>query len=151
MARMHSRKRGKAGSKKPSKKVKPSWLRYKPKEIELVVVKLAKEGKTPSQIGLVLRDTYGIPDVKVAAGIKISKILAEKGLLGKIPEDLMALIKKSIRLQKHLEANKQDKPVLRGLQLTQSKIKRLVKYYKRTERLPMDWKYDPKSIGLYAE
>ena len=148
---MHSRKRGKAGSKKPSKKVKPSWLRYKPKEIELVVVKLAKEGKTPSQIGLVLRDTYGIPDVKVAAGIKISKILAEKGLLGKIPEDLMALIKKSIRLQKHLEANKQDKPVLRGLQLTQSKIKRLVKYYKRTERLPMDWKYDPKSIGLYAE
>jgi len=151
MARMHSRKRGKSGSKKPSKKVKPSWLRYKPKEIELLVVKLAKEGKTPSQIGLVLRDTYGIPDVKVAAEKKISQILAEKGVLGKIPEDLTALIRKSIRLTKHLEANKQDMPVLRGLQLTQSKIKRLVKYYKRTGRLPADWKYDPKSVGLYAE
>ncbi len=151
MARMHSRKRGKSGSKRPSKKVKPGWLRYKPKEIELLVVKLTKEGKTPSQIGLVLRDTYGIPAIKVAANTKISKILEEKGLLSKIPEDLMSLIRKSIRLTKHLEANKQDMPVLRGLQLTQSKIKRLVKYYKRTGKLPIDWKFDQKSVSLYVE
>ncbi len=151
MARMHSRKRGKSGSKKPSKKVKPRWLRYKPKEIELLIVKVAKEGKTPSQIGLVLRDTYGIPDIKAAADTSVTKILKEKGLLSKIPEDLMALIRKSIRLTKHLESNKQDKTVLRGLQLTQSKIKRLVKYYKRTGRIPLDWKYDPKSVSLYVE
>ena len=148
---MHSRKRGKSGSKKPSKKVKPRWLRYKPKEIELLIVKVAKEGKTPSQIGLVLRDTYGIPDIKAAADTSVTKILKEKGLLSKIPEDLMALIRKSIRLTKHLESNKQDKTVLRGLQLTQSKIKRLVKYYKRTGRIPLDWKYDPKSVSLYVE
>ena len=117
----------------------------------MLVVKIAKEGKTPSQVGLVLRDTYGIPDVKVAAGTTVSAILKEKGLLSTIPEDLMALIRKSVRLTKHLENNKQDKPVLRGLQLTQSKIKRLAKYYKRTGRLPMDWKYDPKSVSLYVE
>ena len=43
MARMHSRKRGKAGSKKPMKKVLPLWVRYKAKELELLIVKLAKE------------------------------------------------------------------------------------------------------------
>ena len=47
MARMYSRKRGKHGSKKPAKKTVPSWTRYKPKEIELIIVKHAKEGKLP--------------------------------------------------------------------------------------------------------
>ncbi|MBI2546617.1 30S ribosomal protein S15 [Candidatus Woesearchaeota archaeon] len=151
MAKMHSRKRGKSGSKRPSTHIKPGWMRYKPKEIELLVVKLAKEGKQPSQIGLVMRDTYGIPDIKAAAGNSVTGILKEKALLSNIPEDLMALIKKSVRLQKHLDANKHDMPVLRGFQLTQSKIKRLVKYYKRSERLPVEWKYDPKSVSLYVE
>ena len=35
MARMHSGKKGKSGSKKPSKKKVHAWIRYKPKEIEL--------------------------------------------------------------------------------------------------------------------
>jgi len=40
---------------------------------------------------------------------------------------------------------------LRGLQLAESRIKRLVKYYKRIGRLPMEWKYDSESIKFYAE
>ena len=36
MARMHSRKKGKSGSKKPSKPVKLSWIRYTEKEIEQI-------------------------------------------------------------------------------------------------------------------
>ena len=151
MARMHSRKRGKSSSKKPLEKSKPSWLRYKPKEIEMLVLKLAKEGKQASMIGLVLRDSYGIPDIKLITGKTISKILTEKKLSPKIPEDLMALIKKSISIRKHREENKQDMTSLRGLQLTESKIKRLVKYYKQTKRLPVDWKYDVRSIKLYAD
>ena len=43
MARMHSRKKGKHGSKKPAKKSTPSWTRYKPKEIEMLIAKLAKD------------------------------------------------------------------------------------------------------------
>jgi len=151
MARMHSRKRGKAGSKKPLAKSKPSWLRHKPKEIELLIVKLAKEGKPASLIGLILRDSYGIPDVKATAGKTISQLLKEKNLAPKLPEDLMALIKKSISIRKHREENKQDMTSLRGLQLTESKIKRLVKYYKKAKRLPVDWKYDAKSIKLHVE
>ena len=88
MARMHSRKRGKSGSKRPLRKTQLSWIRYKPKEIELLIVKLAKEEKTPSEIGLIMRDTYGIPDIKAVVGKPITKILEEHKLSSKLPEDL---------------------------------------------------------------
>ncbi len=151
MARMYSRKRGKSGSKKPLIKTKQSWLRYKPKEVEMLIMKLAKEGKTASKVGLTLRDSYGVPDVKLLTGKTITKIMSEKKLAPKIPEDLMALIKKSIKIRKHREENRQDNTSLRGLQLTESKINRLVKYYKQAKKLPVDWKYDVKNIKLFVE
>ncbi|MBW2990806.1 30S ribosomal protein S15 [Candidatus Woesearchaeota archaeon] len=151
MARMHSRARGKSRSTKPSKKAVPSWLKYKPKEVELLVVKYAREGKNPSQIGVYLRDEYGIPDVKLVAKKSISQILKDKKLLKEIPEDLMALIRKAVLIRKHMGDNKKDMPAKRGLQLTESKIKRLTKYYKKTGRMPMTWRYDPKRIRLVVE
>jgi small subunit ribosomal protein S15 len=151
MARMHSRAKGKSGSKKPIKKVLPSWVRYKPKEVELLIVKLAKENNTPSKIGTLLRDVYGIPDSTLITKKSITAILDEKKLLAEIPEDLLALIRKFIFLQKHLDANKQDMAAKRGFQLTESKIRRLVKYYKRTKRLPSNWTYDPDKIRLFIE
>lgn len=151
MARMHSRRKGRSGSHKPVLKTKPTWVRYRTKEIEALVVKLAKEGKTPSQIGLLLRDVYGIPDVHLITQKNITKIIKEHDLLKLVPEMLSALIRKSIMVRKHLEENKQDKTAKRGLQLTESKISRLIKYYKASGRLPKDWKYDPKKASLYLE
>jgi len=151
MARMYSRKKGKSKSKRPTSRTLPTWVRYKPKEVELLIVKLAKEEKSPSQIGLFLRDTYGIPDVKRLVGKKITTILKEHNLLQKIPEDLMALIKKSIAEKKHLEENKQDKVAKRGLQLTEANIRRLIKYYKKTKKLPIEWKYDTTTVALLVE
>ena len=148
MARRYSGKHGKHGSKKPVNKAKPTWVSYADKEIEQLVVKLAKAGKTTSQIGLTLRDSYGIPDVKVITGKKITKIVEENKLLPNIPEDVTALMKKEISLMKHLEKNKHDMTAKRGLQLTESKIHRLSKYYKRINKLPKDWKYDKESIKL---
>ena len=148
MARMYSGRKGKASSTKPSKATKLSWIRYKSNEIELLIGKMAKEGKTSSQIGLFLRDVYGIPDIKQVSGKSITAILKEKNLLSKIPEDLMALIKRSITLRKHLESNKHDVPAKRGLELTESKIRKLVKYYKKTKKLEKDWKYDPDKIKI---
>lgn len=148
---MHSRKRGKAGSTKPAKKVVPSWVNYKSKEVELLVVKYAKEGLTPSRIGIQLRDTYGIPDVKLIAKKSVTEILAERKLLHALPEDVLALIKKSIIIRKHLGENIHDYPAKRGLQLTESKINRLVKYYKRTGRIAVDWKFDQKRASFYLE
>ena len=151
MARKYSGARGKSGSTKPSKKIAPTWLTHKPKEIELLIVKLAKEGKNPSVIGLQLRDTYGIPDVKVAVGKSITTILNEKNLNKEIPEDLMALIRRAVLLRKHMQENKNDMSAKRGLLITESKLKKLVKYCKATGRLPLTWKYDPERIRLVVE
>jgi small subunit ribosomal protein S15 len=151
MARMHSRKRGKHGSKKPAKKTVPAWTRYKPKEVELLIAKLAKDGKTTSQIGLTLRDVYGIPSVLALCGKSISAILKEKKIISEVPEDLGALFKKFASIKKHLEANKHDETAARGLLLTESKINRLVKYYKRTARIPETWKFDAERTGFFAE
>jgi len=148
MARMYSGRKGKSGSTKPSKITRLSWVRYKPNEIELLIAKLAKEGKTSSQIGLFLRDVYGIPNIKQVIVKNVTTILKEKNILSKIPEDLMALIKRSITLKKHLESNKHDVPAKRGLELTESKIRKLVKYYKKTKKLEKDWKYDPDKIKI---
>ena len=150
MARMHSRRKGKAGSKKPAG-AKPQWVRYSTKEVEMLVVKLAKSGLPASQIGLKLRDEYGIPDVKQVVGKRINQILAEKKLAKAMPEDLTALIKKSIAVRKHYQANKHDKTSLHGQQLTDSKIHRLAKYYKEKGLLPTDWKYDPQKAELLLE
>lgn len=151
MARMHSRKKGNAGSTQPAEKKAPSWVKYSAKEIELLIAKHAKDGKAPSQIGIFLRDEYGIPDVKVITGKSITQILAEKDLTKRFPEDLQALFKKVLAVQEHIQDNRHDEPAKRGLILTQSKILRLVKYYKRTGRLDKSWNYDPKQLRMYVE
>jgi small subunit ribosomal protein S15 len=60
----------------------------------------------------------------------------------------MALIKRAVMIRKHIEENHKDMTGKRGLQLTESKIKRLVKYYKRTGVLDKTWKYDPEKVKL---
>lgn len=151
MARMHSRRKGKAGSTKPIKKTKKSWVRYKPKEVEQLVIKLAKSGRTPSQVGLILRDTYGVPDVRTTTNKKMMKILEENKLVTPLPEDMTALIRKELALVKHLETNKKDMISRRGLLLINSKIRRLVKYYKSIGKLPADWAYDREKAKLLVQ
>jgi len=141
MARMYSGKKGKHGSKKPVRKIPPAWLKYKPFEVEKLVTKLAKEGKSSAQIGLMLRDTYGIPSVKAVTSKKIGWILKENESAPKLPEDLVSLIKRAIEIHRHMLKNKKDMTAKRGLQLTESKIKRLVAYYKGRKVLPREWSY----------
>lgn len=148
MARLYSRRKGKSGSKKPIKKVKQSWIRYNGAEVEQLVIKLAKQGTSQSKIGIALRDVYGVPDVKTLTEKSVSTILKENKLTSEIPEDVLNLIKRETMIHKHFEANKKDKTALRGLQLTESKIKRLVKYYKNTGKLPSTWKYDREQAKL---
>ena len=148
MARMHARVRGKSGSKKPLAKTVPTWSTRKASEIEKIVIKLGKDGKPSAEIGLILRDSYGIPDVTLATKKKITQILKENKLYGEVPEDIHFLIKRAVTLRKHLDSNKGDMVSKRGLQLTESKIRRLEKYYKRTKQLPAKWKYEPEKSRL---
>lgn len=151
MARMHSRDKGKSKSYKPIDRNVPAWVNFKPKEIEMLIVKLAKQGESASKIGAHLRDNYGIPDVKPILEKSITEVLKEKEMLPEIPDDVMSLLKKEVILRKHLEKNKKDEGAKRGLILTQSKTKRLVKYYRSNGRLPQNWKYDPKQIALLID
>ncbi|MCD6367810.1 MAG: 30S ribosomal protein S15 [Candidatus Aenigmarchaeota archaeon] len=148
MARMHSRKHGKSGSKKPKREKPPEWIRYKKDEVIALVEKLAKEGKNSAQIGLILRDVYGIPDVKEVTGKKITEIMKEKGVYSKLPEDLLNLMKRALKIRRHLEKHKHDASAIRGLELTESKIRRLGKYYKSRGILPENWKYDPEKLNV---
>jgi len=148
MARKYSGKKGKSGSKKPVKKTKQVWLRYSDKEVEQLIIKLSKQDNTQSKIGTILRDTYGVPDVRRILNKKIGKILEENKLKPKLPEDLIALIKKQLNILKHLESNKKDMPAKRGLQLTENKINKLIKYYKREGILDKDWIYDRQKAKL---
>ncbi|GAB4306665.1 MAG: 30S ribosomal protein S15 [Promethearchaeota archaeon] len=148
MARMHSRKKGKSGSTRPARIQKPEWCEYTAEQVEELVEQLARKGASPSLIGVILRDQYGIPLVKAITGKKITKILEEKGLTGQIPETLAQLVKKALNLRKHLEENPKDLSSRRGLQNCEAKIYRLVRYYKAKKVLPADFKYRPKQARL---
>ena len=151
MARMHARRRGKSGSKRKYRENHPEWSTLNPKEVENKVIELAKEGYQPSVIGMILRDQYAVPSVKVATGNSITEILEKHGLKPEIPEDLRSLIIKAIRVKKHLDEHKKDMSNKRSLQLIESKIRRLVKYYKRTNKLPEGWKYSLGEAKLLVE
>jgi len=151
MARMHSGKKGKSSSKKPLTIKKVIWQRYDKNELTQLIIKLAKAQKSPSQIGIILRDSYGIPNVIQLTGKSITKILAEEKLLPKLPEDMLSLVKRYINITKHLQANRKDQPSVRGLQLTESKIKRLAKYYKTNNKLPKNWRFSRDQASLLVE
>jgi len=148
MARMYAKRKGKSRSKPPHRTAPPDWVMYSAEEVEKLVLQLWAEGMSTSKIGLILRDQYGIPDVSLVCGKKILSIIEGAGLAPSIPEDLRNLIEKAVRLRKHLEFNKKDLHNRRSLQLCESKIRRLARYYKREGKLPKDWTYTPETAEI---
>lgn len=146
MARMHSRKKGKSGSTRPARLEKPVWVELSPEEVENEVVKLARKGLSKSMIGTIMRDSRGVPLVKVVVGKKISQILKENDIKAPLPEELANLVKRALSIRKHLEENHKDLEAKKGLNRTESKIYRLIKYYKKKKKLAPDFKYDPEKI-----
>lgn len=133
------------------RKTHPDWSMLNPKEIESRVIELAKEGKSTSEIGTILRDQYAVPDVKTATGKKIGGILKDNDLATEVPEDLKNVITRAVKIREHLEEHNKDLKNKRNLQLAESKIRRLVAYYKENNRLPQDWRYSPKQAKLMVE
>ncbi|WP_311170950.1 30S ribosomal protein S15 [Halobellus ordinarius] len=144
MARMHTRRRGSSGSDKPVADDPPEWSDVDADEIEERVVELAEQGHEPSQIGLKLRDEgvkgVPVPDVKAATGKKVTTILEEHDAAPELPEDLKNLMERAVRLRRHVDENQQDMQNKRALQNTESKIRRLVNYY-RGDELDEDFTY----------
>lgn len=139
---MHAPGKGISKSARPYKRTPASWVKTTPEEVEDQVCKLAKKGLTPSQIGVILRDSNGIAQVKSVTGHKVVRILKANGLAPEVPEDLYMLIKKAVQVRKHLERNRKDKDSKFRLILIESRIHRLARYYRSTRKLPANWKYE---------
>jgi small subunit ribosomal protein S15 len=133
--------RGRSQSTRPVSKRPPNWVVYQPNEVKALIINLAREGKTQSQIGNTLRDVHGVPLVKPIVGYGIRKVLEEAGLAPEIPEDLYNLMVRATRLRRHIDRNPKDYSNKRGMQLTESMIYRVTRYYKRKGLLPRDWNY----------
>jgi len=147
---MYSRKRGKSGSSKPAER-KMGWVKYKPAEIEEIIVKMATKGLGSAEIGLILRDQYGIPSVRDFSKSRIARVMKKHEVMPPMPEDMFNLMKRAVSLRGHMSKNRHDYTSKRGLELTESKIRRLAKYYKGRKLLAHDWKYDPEKARLLVK
>lgn len=77
--------KGISGSALPYSRRAPSWLKTSNEEVNDLVIKFAKKGLTPSQIGIVLRDSHGIGQVKNLTSSKIIRILRANGKITRFP------------------------------------------------------------------
>jgi len=69
MGRLHSKGKGISSSALPYSRTPPAWLKTTPDQVVDQICKLAKKGATPSQIGVVLRDSHGVAQVKIVTGM----------------------------------------------------------------------------------
>jgi small subunit ribosomal protein S15 len=148
MARMHSRKKGASRSRPPTAEKAPDWSDVSKEELEKLVIKLHDSGLPSTKIGLTLRDQYGVPSVKLVLGTNMNRFIKEKSSLPEIPEDLSNLMRRALHVRKHLKSNVKDVHNKRALQLMESKIRRLVKYYHDSGRLARSWEYKPETAEM---
>jgi small subunit ribosomal protein S15 len=140
MARTHAHTHGKSHSIRPTSKNAPSWVMDSQEIIEKIV-ELGQDGMTASEIGLRLRDEFAVPLVKPIIGKTITQIMEENAIQRSMPEDLERLLRKALGLQKHLNTHNSDKRNVRSLELIESKIHRLSRYYKKIGKINQSWKY----------
>ncbi len=151
MARLHSKRKGKSRSKFAGRKnSKRDFVQFTVEEVKDIVRKLFKQGNSTAEIGIILRDQYGIPSFKGLTGMSLKEFLKEEKLYPKIPEDLLNLLKKAVRLWNHLKKHKKDIHNRVKYQHLLSKIERLSNYYKEKGELDKNWVYSPEEASRLA-
>ena len=150
MARMHTGKHGKSKSRKPDVPIgtRPEGLDLNDSQIVKLVVEYAKQGMHQAQIGQMLKNEHKVPYVKQIFSKRLGSILKENGFNQEIPQDMMDLLTKAIKLRRHIERNHNDTHNKTSLHRVEAKIWRLSNYYKENGQLPSDWKYDPVKVAL---
>ena len=102
----------------------PTWVKMKEPELKKVIAELA-EKNSPSQVGIILRDQYGIPTTKIF-GKKLQTYLKELGI--ERNETLENAEAKVERMKEHLKKNITDKSAKHKLQKAQSRLNISRKY-----------------------
>lgn len=109
---------------------KPVWLKMTEEDLKKVISQLSEKYPS-SQIGLVLRDQYGVPTTKVY-GKKLGEYLRELGI--KKDENLENAEKKLKRIDEHFKKNITDKKAKHKLQKAQGQVNILTKYSERKKK-----------------
>ena len=117
-----------------------------------LIVDLGKEGHSSASIGTILRDQHAVPNVRLVIGKRIGSVLAENNIGGTYPEDMMNLMQQAVGIINHLgSGNHKDLHNKRALEITESKIRRLAKYYMAEGRIPSEWRYKRDELRLMVE
>ena len=151
MSRIHSGHKGRAGSHRPYPLTKPEWVTVSKEELVTQAVQLSKTGISAAQVGMNLRDSFGVPSARAVTGKRLGSLLKEAGVSPEIPDDLQALLKRVVHLQRHLETHPKDLSNRRGLNLMESRIRRLARYYRQRKRIPETWRYTATTAALQVE
>lgn len=103
---------------------KPVWLKMSEEELRKLVLELSEKYQ-PAQIGLILRDQYGVPTTKVF-GKKLSAYLKEAGKNEFF--EVKNIEKKVAKIKEHMKNNGQDKKAKHKFQKANSRLNALRKY-----------------------
>jgi small subunit ribosomal protein S15 len=104
---------------------KPVWLKMTEEELKKLIVELADKYQ-PAQIGLILRDQYGVPTTRVF-GKKLSAYLKE---MGKESNTEIKNVEQKVHIMKeHLKRNVQDKKAKHKIQKANSRLNKMKKYF----------------------
>lgn len=106
-------------------KTKPTWVKMKESDLKKIILELS-ETHTPSKIGHILRDQYGIPTTKVF-GKKLKEYMKELGI--ERNEDLENASKKVDAMKEHLKNNITDRKAKHKMQKAQSRLNIIKKYF----------------------
>ena len=98
---------------------KPVWLKYSENEVKSIILKLAEKGLTAEKIGLVLKDQYGIPKVKLY-NFKIKDVLKDEFQ----EPTIINLQKKVETIILHNQKHKNDKKAGRSMIISKAKLKK---------------------------
>jgi ribosomal protein S15P/S13E len=104
---------------------KPVWIKMKESDLKKIIVELA-EKNSPSQIGFILRDQYGVPTTRIF-GKKLKNYLSELGI--EKNEDLENAEKKVEKMKEHLKKNVTDRKAKHKLQRAQSRLNITRRYF----------------------
>lgn len=119
-----------ARTKETEKIKKPVWLKTTEEELKKLIVQLA-EKNPPAQLGIILRDKYGIPTTKVY-GKKLGRYLKELGI--STNPDKENAEKKLEKLKEHFKNNITDKKAKHKLQKAQGKVRTFGKYAEKRNK-----------------
>lgn len=137
---MHCPGKGKSCSMKPFTTDVQTYMSQSIPELKKLIIHLANRGTPAAQIGTILRDEHGVGSCADILGMTLLAFLRENGVAPAIPDDLTALIEKSNRMRQHLTHNNKDSDAKYRITLINSRIHRLVRYYKEKAVLPGNWK-----------